>query len=419
MNLKPRDIICLNCEATGLITDWEFCENYVCAHCGQIHRVVGVSVSENGDIKNKDVSKHEIFITLGTVFTWHDEKYKICGYSVKADEHGYKWHEYVGITDKGAYIHISQYNGHWNVIELLDDAMHERIKGTDIPERKFDLWNKYKARTLYAEGSFPYDVKRWSKYSVVENVSPPYILIGEKANETISYLGVYISPRQLRKKLDKDIILPYREGVGANQAFPAVLNPTQWWIGSVAVIVLLLILNGIFSSAAAEKTIYKQEIVVSDSTHNKPFTTESFELTPTLSVLKFMSISNISNNWVELGIELVNEENNQSRSFVMGMEYYSGVDEGYAWSEGNQSHDESLCSVSAGVYHLVITPIKSDTSKPVKVNVTVVDDPPYNINMLILAGMMLVFTIVITIIKYFWNQSRWKSSPYSPYNDEE
>jgi hypothetical protein len=416
ISFKTRDITCLDCKSIGQIADWEYCENYVCAGCGCIHRVVGIDVNRNG--KTEIPSGFTKFIPLGAKLKWNEDEFLVCGFSVKSDQDGYKWHEYAAINNKGGHVHISQFNGHWNIIETVDDILLARLKGSGLLDLTFPVWNRYKARTVGAVGSFPYDVKKWTKYQVVEHILPPHILIEETSGQTIKYLGTYVSPKDLQKKLDKEIVLPYRTGVGANQLFNPLLNPVHWWVASVVLLLLMFLSDFGFNSAAAKEIVLDSRIEISDSTQGHPIVTESFTISPGISAMRFSASSDVSNDWVELGIELVNESNNNSRSFIIGMERYSGMEGGYSWSEGSGSGQEYLCSVVSGKYHLIITPMKSKTPHIFKARLTVEDDVSYSTDVYILAGFMFLISIIVSVYKFFFEKNRWSSSPYSPYTTE-
>jgi len=418
MTLKPRDIICLSCDTHGVIADWEFCESYVCSNCGQIHRVVGVSVTKGGKINSQASYKPTPILPFGLEINWKNKIYQVCGFSLKADHENFTWHEYVAINHVGKYIHISYFNGHWNVIETYDEGLKKEIENSELLKVEFKNWNNYKARTVHSSGSFPYDASAWRSYKVDENVSPPYILITEKSEDTVTYLGTYVSPSSLRKIINKEIVLHYREGVGANQPFYKFLNPIDWWIGSIFLIIVLLVLNGFFNSNRNDELILKQSIFASDTSGNKPISTASFDIDHMYSTLKFTAISDLRNNWVELDLELVNEETNEARAFVLGLEYYSGVDDGYSWSEGTNSITRYLCSVAKGKYHMVIMPKRSNSKAPVNIDIKLYKDPPYYSNTLYLAGFVILISIILSVVKYFWDKSRWSNSPYSPYNHE-
>jgi hypothetical protein len=413
---RQQDITCKECGLEGKIADWQHCESYVCKACFTVHTILGVDVKKQSSIYTKGKPSYKLFIPMGAVFRWHGKDYEVIGFCLRADQEHYYWQEYVALHESGRHIHLSQYDGHWNVVEPYDEEMKSGAIDKNLDSRDYKLWSKYTSNAIAAEGSFPYNLLEWKSYKVVESISPPYILIGENADNTEALMGTYIKPKELQKCFNVPVILPYREGVGANQVFHPSFQPMHWAIGSGILLALLFVFNLMFTTSAANQVVFEQNLMVTDSSQRIPLVSSSFEIVPRRSIMLFEASTDVYNDWVELEVDLVNEQTNESRSFVIGMEYYGGVDDGYEWSEGSHHNRQHICSVQAGRYHLQITPVKSTSSKPVNVNLKVTNDPPQYRNLWITAGIMLGFTALLAIIKFFWERSRWSKSNFNPYN---
>ncbi len=60
--------------------------------------------------------------------------------------------------------------------------------------------------------------------------------------------------------------------------------------------------------------------------------------------------ANVSNNWLYVAGDLINEETGLVQQFDLPMESYAGVEDGESWSEGNPNKTEIISALPAGTY---------------------------------------------------------------------
>ena len=60
----------------------------------------------------------------------------------------------------------------------------------------------------------------------------------------------------------------------------------------------------------------------------------------------------VDNSWADLDVDLINDQSQEVESVNIPIEYYSGVDDGESWSEGDKSTDATLSALPAGKYTL-------------------------------------------------------------------
>jgi hypothetical protein len=107
--------------------------------------------------------------------------------------------------------------------------------------------------------------------------------------------------------------------------------------------------------------------------------------------------ASINNDWVEISVNLVNEKTGAEKSFVMGLEFYTGYDDGY-WSEGNQARTSYVNSLPAGTYHAEIEVAGSDKHDAKVVDVSLFEDYPTSWNFWLLMGIVGGISIIIYYI---------------------
>ena len=141
-----------------------------------------------------------------------------------------------------------------------------------------------------------------------------------------------------------------------------------------------------------------------DVTTNSEYVTRSFFLAEKTGsyYLNFQGQTNLNNQWVENQISLINEGTGEERELSLGIEYYSGVDGGYSWSEGSDFSEVHLSGVKPGRYHLRQKFITSDASS-LPFSLTVSTDSPATWNY-----WSVVLVIFLFFVVFNWAHSRFE-----------
>jgi hypothetical protein len=111
----------------------------------------------------------------------------------------------------------------------------------------------------------------------------------------------------------------------------------------------------------------------------------------------------ISNDWIELGVALVNDATGKTFEKTSVLEFYEGNDVDGYWSEGSRNADVVFSSVPAGTYHLNVFPYtESAASKDIVARV--VENPPMYGNFWI----TLFAILIVPVVQYFRVQSYYE-----------
>jgi hypothetical protein len=141
---------------------------------------------------------------------------------------------------------------------------------------------------------------------------------------------------------------------------------------------------------------------------------EPFELTGNYNVAVDAGAS-VSNSWLSVTADLVNEATGAMQSFDLPLEYYSGVDGGERWSEGKQSRRVYLSRPEKGRYVLRLETMweEGKTPPPLRVRVRegVFRFPHFAFALLILS----VFPVIALLARASFESRRWQESAYSPF----
>jgi hypothetical protein len=164
------------------------------------------------------------------------------------------------------------------------------------------------------------------------------------------------------------------------------------------------------------RTVYSEEVTLPPSTGiNIPQTVFSkpFELKGNKNVRISASAAGLNNNWVDLDVDLINEQNAEIESVPIVIEYYTGSDSDGAWSEGGTSSDATVSSLPAGKYTLRVEGTWGawQASQPVSLKV----DQGVNrgVNFICALIVLLIVPFVGLIRKMTFESRRWRDSMFN------
>lgn len=350
------------------------------------------------------------------MFRYGGKEYTVIANTLKCDASytEFTWTEYTLFNINEGYMWLSEAGGHWALIHEIDEAPRKGHRTLDYEGTEYALFQKSKSNTLHAAGEFstpPF--RKGAKYE--EYIAPPEMLSCETTESGVTWFhAVHISPAGIAEATGlKKSEMPSQTGVGAVQPFSSALSQvhTNYIVGGT--IVLLFIIQIIFAGGDS------RELCVVNSSQADPVTgkiTSHLFTKESESAVELEYRSDVFGNWSEAEIELYNEETGESVGTLCGAEYYSGVDDGGTWTEGEQLTTTILSSVDAGTYRMIVKPNKGTANATgSNFNVTLSNKPAIASNLFV----MILAVMILALIQYFrrrsFESSRWSSSDYNPY----
>ena len=417
IQIKPLEYKC-KCNETILIYTHLLAKYCVCPGCQSYYR-------KNGDkfeyLDTKHATDYVQVISIGKKCTIEEVEYIVTGYAVKSDRgYDYQWREYTLYNPMNGYTYLSEYNGHWMMVSLID---YVSTVGTYDTEKlytgeMYHLYSKYKCKVITAAGEFAVDVYADKNINYHEFIAPPRILIHEAGRGEANWLhGKYIEPSEVKGLFALDA-MPDRHGIGMIEPQPVRMPFISVMRISVVAAIALVVLFIVSCYMSADRLVYSYSNGPDDYSRAQ-IVTPSFDLTGASKNLELKLQTDVDNSWVEADITLVNEKTADDVDLVMGVEYYHGYSEGESWSEGSASATEVIEQVPAGRYHLLITASKDVAVNNVHYDVQVRRDVPvwgsFILSMLLLS--------IVPVVQFYRERSfekdRWMESNYSPFEEEE
>jgi ribosomal protein S27E len=429
---------CPKCHHQITVYDPEGSEYIACPACNNYFRY-----TESGQLNLVKSLKAPLLpplFPIGSIGTLRDQEFKVIAYLEKEELAAtYAWREYILYNHASGYATLAEYDGHWNLVkgknffpDLADvsTTFNQTINYNNID---FTLFNQYRPVVTAMVGEADWSVVQ-ENLKATELIAPPFMLVREEINPTTItyYLGEYFTDTEIAAAFSIDkAIMPSQIGIGANQPsrFSEKWNSLFTFTGIAIVAVLLLHL--LIGFIKPERDVINQEFVLSRVQANdttgvefnssgsyelKPFVTPSFNIDDQSSNIEFVINSNVSNNWLEATIVLVNEKDNKTWEVTKGVEHYNGYEDGEAWSEGSTTAEIMLSNIPAGKYHLNVYSATGDARRDT-LSIKATANSSLWRNTLLTALLLCIFPLYCWIRMRNYEKKRWNNSDHSPFVD--
>lgn len=404
MSARSKEILAVGCAACGTVVD---------------------TGSTNYQILSKALgSRDEKYvprIPLGSKGKLDGQAVEVIGFLVretKADGIAYDWREYLlagdGPDNRGTYRWLTEYNGHWNVADVLsrhpaDAGLAGKLR---YDNQEFKHFSTYRAEVIQVAGEFTWRVRRGETAEVADFVAPPTLLSRERTDNEITWSrGSYVEPTVIREAF-KLAALPEPIGVYANQPSPwaethARLCRLFWRLTLVA-----MAFQASFVFVGSSQSLLRQDLEFSPANQEETQATRTFEL-KRQGKLTVQNATNLDNNWVGLNMTLVDQKTGAAWPANREISYYHGYEDGESWSEGAQEDEVVFRDIPPGTYYLAVDPdLSQEKPGPVRTSLTVSRGGAGWSNYVLLMLFLAAFPIFSRLRMASFEVRRWAESDH-------
>ncbi len=416
-NATYRDQLkCNQCEYTIPCVTSRQIEMFICPRCRKIQDRLGNQIYEKINIPEL---RKKSRVDIGSKGIYKGRSFNVIGNALKYEKSPYvaKWNELtLQYDDDGSIFYMSFWNGHYTFLEPIDAKQltfteKDYKHSINFESHEFELHSRYSYSTNYAFGGFTYDVVDVKKIVCYDYIDPPYQLSIEtdKDKNIVAFLGEYVTPKAAAKIFNNaNLAIFDREGVAPAQPFYGGLN-VKWFnrIG-ISFIILFTLINIFIEGSKTPITLLNKTFDFSDSSKIENYVSKSFVLDQKLTpyFIEFNGQCLVENNWIEVQMSLINENTGVEKELALGIEHYSGVDNGYSWSEGSYNSTAYLSSIDPGKYHIKLKIIQPDNIGSNYLDLSVKTSSPWDWNLLLLIIPFGIFIIIINIFNRQFERMR-------------
>ena len=409
--------VCSKCAHTIPLFKAHQAEIIACPECGAIHS--RHYFDKYLKLKNKLTEKKSNLLPLHSKGTYNGRSVTVIGIADKIEKlNSYGiWREYILLDDLGTIYFLNCSYGNYTILTqnhfIQSEKILEQISADfEFEGTNFSFFSSYNYSTQSCSGEFLYDVVDVSKIKCYDFISPPYAISIEKKGlrDYDAFFGKHLSRKEVAAIFDKPLIeFQNHEGVGMAQPFYGNLNVKRFnrlSLYFLATMIICFILTTAFDKSG--NYVVRVDDTIQPGVSETEYVSRTFKLTQSTFpyYLKFNANSFLTNEWLEFQVSLVNEKTGEEREFEIGLEYYSGVDNGYSWSEGSESVSVNLSSVESGTYHLKVKALSPHFTNETPFQLTVKTASPIAWNIGIIVFPYLLFIAIINIMKHQFERMR-------------
>lgn len=272
--------------------------------------------------------------------------------------------------------------------------------------------------TVSVLGEFPWIAEVGDTARMRDFVAPPMLLSQEITDsESVWTRGEYLEPEEVWAGFALPGAPPPRAGVGPCQPNPWEGKKAGVWalsLTAAAVVLGVFVLSWQSSSRAA---VWEGNFEFSALDAERSRVSPAFELVGRPDNVAITIDANLSNDWAYFSLALIDEETGRAYDFGRELSYYSGVDDGEAWSEGSRWETFVVPGIPPGRYYLRIE--QADGARSVAARVLVRRGVPLARVPLIAIALLMVAPLWASMRSAAFESSRWTESDHPPVTDSE
>lgn len=420
----------LNCTQCGGALDLhapDQAERIWCPYCGAGHDITSGKLQFFAKLKK---SRVEPVIPLGKIGTIEGDAYVVAGFMQRAVrfDQDYYWTEYLLYNASKGYRWLVHSDEHWSFVtplrpgEVLDTDPRGAAINVHHEGHSYRLFQQATARVTHVKGEFYWKVAVGEQADTADYVRPPFGISKELTRDGASEIAYsharYVEPKVIEKTFGVEG-LNRASAVGPMQPFPGPALGAPWAV----MLALLLVVALFLGITKPRRTVIEQtyDLGAAVQPEGAPdnlrvLFTEPFDLTGKNNV-EVKADASLDNAWLYLALDLVDESRGTMQSFELPLEYYSGVEDGDRWSEGDRDRRIYLATPPKGRYVMRVEGQWEVGKLPPSVHVRVREGVFRGVHFLLAFLAISVIPATTLVRRISWEASRWKESAHSPFGE--
>ncbi len=359
--IASAKLACPNCNGALELRAPDAALRVVCPFCDNLIAIDG----GNLEILQKLKKKPRLAIPLGSKCTFSEGELQVIGFvqrSAKIDGAWYSFDEYLLHQQAIGFRWLVCSDEHWSYVQpIAPGAVQNTATDPTYEGVAFRLYQNAPLRVDTVYGELYWACAIGETVQSQDYVAPPAMLsVEQNATEQNWSLSTYVTPKQVKAAFaGVELELGKPIGVAPNQVFGSY----GWGLPMVLAFVALCAVGTAKCKGAKESLALQASFPIpvgapapatTDPTAEAPGSvvfSDKFHLDGGKNI-RFDLFSDVTNNWMYVAIDLVNDTTGEVVSFDTNIEYYAGYEDGESWSEGSHESSEVIGPQPAGDYVL-------------------------------------------------------------------
>ncbi|MBP6203060.1 MAG: DUF4178 domain-containing protein [Azonexus sp.] len=409
MAARSKEILAVGCASCGAVVD----------AADESYRILSKSLGMRDE-------KYSPRLPLGSKGRLEGKPVEVIGFLVKrcvVDGLAYNWSEYLLAAELGTYRWLTEYNGHWNVVDVLSKPPAGGIIEVDSVRHGGQVFKHFSttqaAEVIQVAGEFTWRVRRGETNRVVDYVAPPLMLSSESTGNDLTWSqGSYVEPQVIAEAFGLKADLPKPTAVFANQ--PNAWSETNRRIWSLfwKLALAAILVQAFFIFVSSGKLLLRQDFTF-EPLRGEEVQTREFEITGQPRKIAVRNQTSLDNNWIGLDMMLVNKVTGAAWPAARELSFYSGYDDGH-WTEGSREDEVVFLNIPAGTYYLTLDPdMAPDKPVAVRDQLEVHTAGAGWSNFVLVMIFLIIFPIFTSTRHAAFEARRWAESDHAPVSSDD
>jgi hypothetical protein len=414
--VSAATLSCPNCGGSLELRAPDQTERVICPNCDGL---LDVNQGQLKYLKSLGKSKYPTYLPIGGKATFENVELTVIGFmvrSVEVEGQRYYWGEYLLYNPQVGFRWLVHSDDQWSFVQAVPPGEISESNGAIFRGQKFKIFQDAGTQVEHVSGEFYWKVEVGEKVWATDYVRPPLMLSKEvarsqdnKGGEINWSLGTYVPYKEVERLFKVELKAP--SNVAPNQPF-LHKGIYKYWGILLLVLFFVAFVTTVFGGSNHVLTQTFQFPPLANSEATQVVFSEPFELKSRRNIA-IEGQSGVSNSWLFVAGDFINEETGVVQTFELPIEYYSGVEDGESWSEGGQTKKTHISSLPAGKYTLRLEAQWGDQwQQPANVSLKVDQGDPAGVNFIVALIALSIIPIFVALRHWSFERKRWSESMF-------
>ena len=419
--VSAATLSCPNCGGSLELRAPDQSERVICPNCNGL---LDINQGQLSYLKSLGKPKYSPQLQIGSTAEFENLPLTIIGFMVRSVEiegQRYYWGEYLLYNPQVGFRWLVHSDDQWSFVQAVPPGEISESNGAIFRGKKFKIFQDAGTQVEHVAGEFYWKVEVGEKVWATDYVRPPLMLSKEvtrseptkdskAATGEINWsLGTYVPYKEIQRLFNVKLNAP--SNVAPNQPFLHKGIYKYWGI----LLLLLFFVAFVTTIAGGSNHVMTQTFQfppLANSQATQVAFSEPFELQSRRNI-SIEGQSGVSNSWLFVAGDFVNEETGLVQTFELPIEYYFGVEGGESWSEGGQTKSTHISALPAGKYTLRLEAQWGDQwQQPASVAMKIDQGDPAGINFVVAAIGLSIVPIIVLLWHWSFERKRWSESMF-------
>jgi hypothetical protein len=419
--VSAATLSCPNCGGSLELRAPDQSERVTCPNCNGL---LDINQGQLSYLKSLGKPKYSAQLPIGGKAQFENTELTIIGFmvrSVEVEGQRYYWGEYLLYNPQVGFRWLVHSDDQWSFVQSVPAGEITESNGAIFRGKKFKIFQDAGTQVEHVAGEFYWKVEIGEKVWATDYVRPPLMLSKEvtrsegkkggkaETGEINWSLGTYVPYKEIQKLFNVTLNAP--SNVAPNQPF-LQKGIYKYWGILLLVLFFVAFVTTAFGGSNHVMTQAFEFPPLANAQATQVVFSEPFELKGRRNIA-IEGQSGVSNAWVFVAGDFINEETGVVQTFELPIEYYFGVEDGESWSEGGQTKRTHLSALPAGKYTLRLEAQWGDQwQQPANVSIKVDQGDAAGVNFIVALIALSIIPIFVALRHWSFERKRWSESMF-------